>query len=73
MRKQNDDFHLVQVYVDDITFDSTNVSLCEKFSKLMQVQFEMSMMGELTFYLDLQIKQGDKSICLTKKNTLKKL
>ncbi|KAK6121009.1 hypothetical protein DH2020_045246 [Rehmannia glutinosa] len=48
---------LVQIYVDDIIFGSTNKKLCDKFSNLMQGKFEMSMMGELTFFLGLQVKQ----------------
>ncbi|KAK6160684.1 hypothetical protein DH2020_004065 [Rehmannia glutinosa] len=48
---------LVQIYVDDIIFGSTNKELCDKFSNLMQSKFEMSMMGELTFFLGLQVKQ----------------
>ncbi|KAK6122090.1 hypothetical protein DH2020_044166 [Rehmannia glutinosa] len=47
---------LVQIYVDDIIFGSTNKEMCEKFSNLMQHIFEMSMMGELTFFLGLQVK-----------------
>ena len=46
----------MQVYVDDIIFESTNLNLCQDFSKLMQGEFEMSMMGELTYFLGLQIK-----------------
>ncbi|KAK6145510.1 hypothetical protein DH2020_022330 [Rehmannia glutinosa] len=48
---------LVQIYVDDIIFGSKNKELCDKFSNLMQGKFEMSMMGELTFFLGLQVKQ----------------
>ncbi|KAK6115470.1 hypothetical protein DH2020_007739 [Rehmannia glutinosa] len=48
---------LVQIYVDDIIFGSTNKEMCDKFSSLMQGKFEMSMMGELTFFLGLQVKQ----------------
>ncbi|KAK6153470.1 hypothetical protein DH2020_013109 [Rehmannia glutinosa] len=48
---------LVQIYVDDIIFGSTNKELTDKFSNLMQGKFEMSMMGELTFFLGLQVKQ----------------
>jgi len=48
---------VVQVYVDDIIFGSTNPSLCEEFSKHMHSEFEMSLMGELQFFLGLQIKQ----------------
>lgn len=49
-------FILVQVYVDDIMFGATNETLCENVSKLMQTKFEMSMMGELDFFLGLQTK-----------------
>ena len=48
---------LVQIYVDDIIFGATDESLCDEFSKLMQKEFEMSMMGELSQFLGLQIKQ----------------
>ena len=48
---------LVQIYVDDIIFSSTDENLCKKFAKLMQSKYEMSMMGELTYFLGLQVKQ----------------
>ena len=51
------DILVVQIYVDDIIFGSTNASLCKEFSKLMQDEFEMSMMGELKFFLGIQINQ----------------
>jgi len=50
-------FILVQIYVDDIVFGATNESLCREFSELMQEEFEISLMGELKFFLGLQIKQ----------------
>jgi len=51
------DILVVQIYVDDIIFGSTNASLCKEFSKLMQDEFEISMMGELMFFLGIQINQ----------------
>ena len=48
---------IVQIYVDDIIFGATNVSLCEEFAKSIYSEFEMSMMGELNFFFGLQIKQ----------------
>ena len=48
---------IMQIYVDYIIFGAINHCLCEEFSKLMQGKFEMSMMGELKFFLGLQIKQ----------------
>ena len=56
--KPNDnDMLIVQIYVDDIIFGATNVSLCEEFAKSMHSKFEMNMMGELNFFFSLQIKQ----------------
>ncbi|GJU63187.1 putative ribonuclease H-like domain-containing protein [Tanacetum coccineum] len=46
-----------KVYVDDIIFDSTNKDLCTGFEKLMKDKFQMSSMGELTFFLGLQVQQ----------------
>ena len=43
---------LVQIYVDDIIFGSTNDSLYKEFSAIIQVEFEMSMVGELNYFLE---------------------
>ena len=48
---------IFQIYVDDIIFGATHNDLCDEFSKLVSSEFEMSMMGELNFFLGLQIKQ----------------
>ena len=56
IKTKENDILLVQIYVDNIIFGATNVSLCEEFSKCMHSEFEMSMMGELNFFLGLQIK-----------------
>ena len=53
IRKHDNDVILVQVYVDDIIFGSNNNTLCEEFVATMQGEFEMSMMGELTYFLGL--------------------
>ena len=57
IKLRENDILIVQIYVDDIIFGATNVSLCEEFAKSMHSEFEMSMMGELNFFLGLQIKQ----------------
>ena len=48
---------LVHVYVDNIIFGSTNDNLYKRFAKLLQSKFEMSLMGELKFFLGLQVDQ----------------
>ncbi|GJW61638.1 putative ribonuclease H-like domain-containing protein [Tanacetum coccineum] len=50
------------VYVDDIIFGSTNKELCTGFEKLMKDKFQMSSMGELTFFLGLQVQQKEDGI-----------
>ncbi|GKF77938.1 putative ribonuclease H-like domain-containing protein, partial [Tanacetum coccineum] len=56
IRRNNKDIMLVQVYVDDIIFGSTKKSWCNEFEALMKSIFQMSSMGELTFFLGLQVK-----------------
>jgi hypothetical protein len=53
----NDDLFVCQIYVDDIIFGSTNQESCEEFSRVMMQKFEMSRMGELTYFLGFQVKQ----------------
>ncbi|GJT66026.1 putative ribonuclease H-like domain-containing protein [Tanacetum coccineum] len=53
---------LVQVYVDDIIVGSTKKSLCVEFEQVMHKRFQMSSMGELTFFLVLQVKHKDDGI-----------
>ncbi|GKA77833.1 retrovirus-related pol polyprotein from transposon TNT 1-94 [Tanacetum coccineum] len=60
--KHGKDILFVQIYVDDIIFGSTNPKLSKKFEKLMHNKFEMSMMGELKFFLGIQIHQSPRGI-----------
>nr|GEV18122.1 hypothetical protein [Tanacetum cinerariifolium] len=53
-KRQKGDILLVQIYVDDIIFGSTNKDLCKSFEKLMKDKFQMSSIGKLTFFLGLQ-------------------
>jgi hypothetical protein len=55
--KQGTDIILVQIYVDDIIFSGSSLALVTKFLDTMSREFKMSMMGKLTFFLGLQIKQ----------------
>ncbi|GJV95427.1 retrovirus-related pol polyprotein from transposon TNT 1-94 [Tanacetum coccineum] len=64
IRREGKDILLVQIYVDDIIFASTKPDLCESFSKIMCSKFKMSMMGKLSFFLELQICQSPKGIFL---------
>nr|GEZ70253.1 putative ribonuclease H-like domain-containing protein [Tanacetum cinerariifolium] len=65
IRRQREDFILVQVYVDDIIFGSSNPQLCRAFEALMHEKFQMSAMGELNFFLGLQVLQKEDGIFLS--------
>nr|GEV78542.1 hypothetical protein [Tanacetum cinerariifolium] len=63
--RQRGDFILVQVYVDDNIFGSPNPQLCREFEALMHEKFQMSDMGELNFFLGLQVLQKEDIIFLS--------
>ncbi|GJR49717.1 putative ribonuclease H-like domain-containing protein [Tanacetum coccineum] len=65
IKRVKSDILLVQVYVDDIIFGSTKKELCTEFEKLMHKKFQMSSMGELTFFLGLQVTQKDDGIFIS--------
>jgi hypothetical protein len=56
-KKVNGELFICQLYVDDIIFGSTNKAFDDEFAKLMTDKFEMSMMGELEFFLGFEVKQ----------------
>nr|GFB64263.1 hypothetical protein [Tanacetum cinerariifolium] len=65
IRRKREDFLLVQVYVDDIIFGSSNPQLCREFEALMHEKFQMSAVGELNFFLGLQVRQKEDGIFLS--------
>ncbi|GJT63668.1 putative ribonuclease H-like domain-containing protein [Tanacetum coccineum] len=65
IKRYKGDILLVQVYVDDIIFGSTKKELCVEFEKLMHEKFQMSSMGELTFFLGLQVQQKKDDIFIS--------
>ncbi|GJV62694.1 ribonuclease H-like domain-containing protein [Tanacetum coccineum] len=65
IKSQKGHILLVQIYVDDIIFGSTKKELCDEFEKLMKDKFQMSSMGELTFFLGLQVQQRKKGIFIS--------
>nr|GEW41329.1 hypothetical protein [Tanacetum cinerariifolium] len=65
IRRKRGYFILVQIYVDDIIFGSSNPLLCREFEALMHEKFQMSAMGELNFFLGLQVLQKEDGIFLS--------
>jgi hypothetical protein len=72
-KKHNGDIFICQVYVDDIIFGSINDYHCKEFGELMSKEFEMSMIGELTYFLDFQVKQMKDGNFLSQKKYTKDL
>ncbi|GJS35965.1 putative ribonuclease H-like domain-containing protein [Tanacetum coccineum] len=73
IKKDKGDILLVQVYVDDIIFGSTKKSLCDEFKGLMHKRFQMSSMGELTFFLGLQVQQKEDGIFISQDKYVAKI
>ncbi|GKB35886.1 putative ribonuclease H-like domain-containing protein [Tanacetum coccineum] len=65
IKRHKDDILLVQVYVDDIIFGSTKKQMSNEFETLMHDKFQMSSMGELSFFLGLQVKQKSDGIFIS--------
>ncbi|GJT62596.1 retrovirus-related pol polyprotein from transposon TNT 1-94 [Tanacetum coccineum] len=72
-KKSKSHLIIVQIYVDDIIFGSTSQSLCDDFAKILHDEFEMSMMGELNFFLGLQIKQMEDGIFFNQSMYIKEM
>ncbi|GJW96304.1 putative ribonuclease H-like domain-containing protein [Tanacetum coccineum] len=73
IKKDKKDIMLVQVFVDDIIFDSTKKSWCDEFEALMKSKFQMNSMGELTFFLRLQVKQKEDRIFISQDKYVAKI
>ncbi|GKC42935.1 retrovirus-related pol polyprotein from transposon TNT 1-94 [Tanacetum coccineum] len=72
-KKKCSNLIIVQIYVDDIIFDSTCQELYDDFAKIMHDEFETSMMGELNFFLCLQIKQLEDGIFFNQSKYIKEM
>ncbi|GJW94614.1 retrovirus-related pol polyprotein from transposon TNT 1-94 [Tanacetum coccineum] len=72
-KKKSSNLIIVQIYVDDIIFGSTCQDMCDEFAKIMHDEFEMSMMGELNFFLGLQIKQMKDDIFFNQSKYIKEM
>ncbi|KAJ9556969.1 hypothetical protein OSB04_011583 [Centaurea solstitialis] len=62
LKRSRNHLTIIQIYVDDIIFASTNPESCIEFELIMKSRFQMSMMGELTFFLGLQVRQTPQGI-----------
>eukprot|EP00253_Pinus_taeda_P027394 PITA_27394 len=70
---ETDKLLIIIVYVDDIIFGSNEESMSQNFASVMQQEFEMSLLGELTYFLGLQVQQNKDGICLSQTKYLKQI
>ena len=71
IKNTDTDMIIVQIYVDDIIFGATNPNLCKEFEHLMQREFDMSMVGEISYFLGLHIRQMDEGIFINQAKYVK--
>lgn len=72
-QKFDPNLHIVQIYVNDIIFGNPNISLYENFANLMKGEFEINLIGELTFFQEIQIKQTPKGTFISQAKYIKEL
>ncbi|GJW32451.1 uncharacterized mitochondrial protein-like protein, partial [Tanacetum coccineum] len=72
-QQAGNDLLLVQIYVDDITFASTNTAMCNEFANQMTTKFKMSMMGQMSIFLGLQISQSLRGIFINQSKYASKI
>ena len=73
IKVENDKLLILVVYVDDIIFGSNEEAMSQSFASIMQKEFEMSLLGELTYFLGLQIQQKEGGIFLSQTKYLKQI
>jgi hypothetical protein len=73
IKSKGDNLLVVLVYVDDIIFGCTNESFVQWFANSMKTEFEMSMIGELSYFLGLQVKQSSAGIFISQEKYLKEM
>ncbi|GJX52382.1 retrovirus-related pol polyprotein from transposon TNT 1-94 [Tanacetum coccineum] len=72
-KKRDSHIIIAQIYMGDIIFGSTSQELCNDFTKIMHDEFKMSMIGELNFFLGLQIKQLEDGIFFNQSKYIKEM
>ena len=70
-KKVKGELFVCQIYVDDIIFSCTNKRYSDEFGHMMQEQYQISMIGELNFFLSLQIHQQSNDIFISQEKYLK--
>ena len=73
IKREDGELIAAQVYVDDIIFGSTKDELAYSFSKLMQAEFKISMIGKLNHFFGLQICQRESGIFISQSKYVKNL
>ena len=73
IKKKDNELLVVQIYVDDIMFGATKEILYKEFIELLQGEFEMRLMGELNYFVGLQVKQTKDKTFISQTKYIKKI
>ena len=65
VKDDNGRLMIAQIYVDDIVFGRMSNKMVQHFIQQMQSEFEMSLVGELTYFLGLQVKKMEDTIFIS--------
>ncbi|KAG7563872.1 Integrase catalytic core [Arabidopsis suecica] len=71
--KKDKDILVVSLYVDDIIVTGNNTQLIDKFKEEMKLEFEMTDMGLLNYFLGMEIIQDDQGVFLSQEKYACKL
>jgi hypothetical protein len=73
IKTEDNDLLIILVYVDDIIFGCNKDSLVQWFASTMEFEFEMSMIGELSFFLGPQIIQSSEGMFISQEKYLREM
>ncbi|MCI13365.1 gag-pol polyprotein, partial [Trifolium medium] len=73
VKKNEEKIMIAQIYVDDIVFGGTSDKMVEHFVQQMKSEFEMSLVGELTYFLGLQVKHMEDIIFISQSKYTKSI
>ena len=73
IKRKSNKLLVVQIYINDIIFGATNKNLHKEFTELMQEEFEMSLMGKLNYFIELQVKQTKNETFISQTKYIRKI
>lgn len=64
LKRSEDELLIIAIYVDDLFVTGSLRKIIDQFKEDMSIKFEMSDLGKLTYYLGIEVVQGDDGIVI---------